>query len=803
MKRPLFSFCLFVIAVLGILTACGIFSREKYVKYLPDNKSVVTLTGTVCKTDSEKIYISKINLYSENGESDNIEYSCTSGCNSTVSLPSKMIFVIPLSEFLDSQHSAVSQYSADSQLSLNTSSGSTLPSIGNTIKVTGKFRRYSHATNPGEFDAYDYYSSQNIYGSLSNIRLTIISAKINPLKHYLYLIQQAGINAVNRTYEAAQATIMNDLLFGDKAGLDPDIKELYQRVGISHILSISSLHISIIGLGLFKLLRKLRCPMHASAVISAVILVLFGIMTGMSISAVRAIGIYVVGVIAQLIGRTTDRLTSLALVATVILLINPSQLTSCGFLLSFGSVLGICCLYPSLKEIINSHIKDRQQIHSRYHPDTKIYRIKSLLKKLPAGVFDSLLAGLSLTLTTLPIQLYFFYEIPIYSSFLNLMVIPLMSVLMICGYISVFFPFLYIPTKICSWILTFYGFSAEVFEKLPYAYWNPGRPSPIFIIIYYLLWLAVVIYPYNKNKISALLMRLKLPVSAGAKYIYAVITLVIFIIVIIGFNHCSLPQNSIIFLNVGQGDCILAYTDSREVILIDGGSSSRTNVGQYVIKSTLKYYGFSHISAIYVSHYDNDHINGIIELLDNNNRWNIKIDALYLPEYLNCSDSEDVLLAHIPSDVSTHKISAGFETAYGSVLLTCLHPRMDFYAPDTNSASMCLLADISGTKLLLCGDIADSGEELLIDAILPYFPIDMLKVSHHGSKYSTTDDFLSAAKPTVAFISAGPNNRYGHPHIETLERLRMHNCIYYSTIDYGALSVTVRKSHITIKGYRP
>ena len=143
--------------------------------------------------------------------------------------------------------------------------------------------------------------------------------------------------------------------------------------------------------------------------------------------------------------------------------------------------------------------------------------------------------------------------------------------------------------------------------------------------------------------------------------------------------------------------------------------------------------------------------------------------------------------------------------------IDCLHPTVDFESPDTNEASMCLLLTFNNshvyenpdfkTTLLLCGDISGFGEELLNDAILPYSPITLLKVSHHGSRYSTTDAFLTAAAPSLAFISAGANNNYGHPHAETLQRLKEHGCTYYSTIDCGAITINIKPSCITIKKY--
>ena len=231
---------------------------------------------------------------------------------------------------------------------------------------------------------------------------------------------------------------MSALLLGDKSELDGDLKELYKRNGVLHILSISSLHITIIGMSIYRLLRRTGLPVWPCALAGSVILVLYGCMTGFSVSACRAIGMYLIKMGAEILGRTYDMLTALGVMGAFMAVQNPFYLQNSGFLLSFSSVLGIGVVYPLLMPQSSSGKGRESRLWGGKRSGTGAAEpVREFLSGAGRGLGNALqqsfYASLSITLATLPVQLRFYYEIPVYSVFLNLFIIPFLKPMMITG----------------------------------------------------------------------------------------------------------------------------------------------------------------------------------------------------------------------------------------------------------------------------------------------------------------------------------------------------------------------------------
>ncbi len=269
----------------------------------------------------------------------------------------------------------------------------------------------------------------------------------------------------------------------------------------------------------------------------------------------------------------------------------------------------------------------------------------------------------------------------------------------------------------------------------------------------------------------------------------------------------ALPRFSgdrVTFLDVGQGDCICVQLSSGEVYLFDCGSSSRKGIGEDVLIPFLKYYGISEIDAVFASHGDADHMNGLVELMNLRKENHITIRQLILPkmeqavlqeefgELLRATEGTDE--AEIP--VSVIWAGEGW-TVDGDDTFLCLHPSAGRVSQGGNEGSQCFYVELhegeNELSLLLTGDVEGIGEKEVTDELKQWGigNVDALKVAHHGSKYSTTDAFLEVAKPSVAVISCGRRNSYGHPHEETLKRLEAAKCDVLTTPQYGAITVEV------------
>jgi len=254
----------------------------------------------------------------------------------------------------------------------------------------------------------------------------------------------------------------------------------------------------------------------------------------------------------------------------------------------------------------------------------------------------------------------------------------------------------------------------------------------------------------------------------------------------------------ITMLDVGQGECICIDNGRGQVFLFDGGSSSRQNVGEKVILPFLQHEGISEIEGVFLSHADTDHSSGIIQLLSGGE---ITIGTIYLPKVSekNMQDYEQIRMA--AGKVPIQYVARGDRWELGHMVLTCLHPMAGCEA-ESNEHSACYLLQKDTFSMLFTGDVEGEGEEQMTAELLRrgIREVDVLKVAHHGSKYSTTEDFLKVLDMKKVLISCGRNNSYGHPHQETLERLDNEECLLYMTPIHGAIRIEV-DTEIEISGY--
>ena len=678
--------------------------------------------------------------------------------------------------------------------------------LGSTVMLTGIFEPNSAATNPGEFDAAAYYESLGICGRMTDVTLLEQSSEHSRWREKLYQFRTYFKGRLYNVYPQKEASVLTAMLLGDKEELDSGIRELYKENGIVHILSISGLHITMIGMGIYKLLRRAGVPVWAAAVCGGVILLLYGVMTGMSLSACRAIGMYVIRMAALVAGRTYDMLTALGVIGTVMVWKHPCYLGNAGFLLSFGSILGVGWLYPALQP------EEKRFVPERYEERRWKRMWDEWCHKMRTGMLQSILAGVSITLFTLPIQLWFYYETPTYSILLNLLVLPFMGTVMFTGLVTMFLPGTGMIGTITCLILKGYEWLCECFHLLPYHTWNPGRPQMWQIVGYYLLLLLLVTIQAGKKqgKMNHCILR---QMFCYMHTPFILTAAVVILALRIRTGH------TITFLDVGQGDGIVAELSSGEVFLFDCGSSSRKKTGEYVLIPYLKYRGIQHIDAVFVSHPDEDHCNGIEELFALGEEEGITVEQLVLPWLADTMQEELSSLIQAAMEASQEDpvtisyIKAGDSFAVDGASFLCLHPPKAYEGEDTNACSQCFYAELYGNKadagqkdtvsLLLTGDVEGEGEELLLQELRnrSIENVTVLKVAHHGSKNATGKEILEQLTPQVAVISCGKNNSYGHPHEETLERLNEVNSRVIITEEHGAITIQTGKG-VTIYGMR-
>lgn len=627
---------------------------------------------------------------------------------------------------------------------------------GYKLHIRGTFCAFEKAGNPGEFDEFSYYSCKGISGRIFAESASVLDTRCNYLKYVLFAFRRRAVEQLFGVMEEDDAGMLSAMLFGDRAYLPEEEKELYQRTGIGHILVISGLHISMLGAGLFFLLRSYVMPMRRAVIATAVFLVVYGEFTGFQVAAVRAVFMMCCSLFARYTGRSYDPLSALSLIAILTLAREPGLLFQCGFLLSYSAVFGILLFAPVI---------ERADIKS--------------------GLFRSFVSSAAVTVVTLPVMLWFYYETCPYSVLANMAVLPFVSLLLIVGMAGCAISFL-LPSAggfilaTAHYILRFYEMVCRFVDSLPMSRILTGRPSVLFIVIYYII-LAAVIWAFLKwEKRECFL--------AGAVALC-----------VAGLFIRREPAFLYTQLDVGQGDCACIFCGDQ-TFLVDGGSSSEKEIGKYVIQKFLKYYGRSTVDGVFVSHSDADHTNGIVELAQNKDEWGISVNRILVPKLQKRDENyEELLEVFARGGIPVEAVTKGDVLCRGGFRISCLHPTSDYDWRSENDYSLTLDVSFRNVRILCTGDLEEAGEGRLGKLCGPY---DVLKVGHHGSRTSTSPDFLRQVRPVNAFISAGRDNRYGHPAAVTVEKLTGQGTRIWSTMDRGAVFLEWKDGTKRVSCYR-
>lgn len=655
--------------------------------------------------------------------------------------------------------------------------GERLPAVGSCVQVSGTITPFLEASNPGEFNTKEYYAGQGMLFFLTDTEVRSQSASYDRTGEFFYRLKHRTAVFYRRVLGEEDGAVASAMVLGIKKDMDGELKALYQDAGIAHVLAISGLHITLIGMLFFKLLKKIRAPLPAAAFLSAAGLLAYGSMVGMSVSTQRALLMFFMMLAARLTKRTPDTVTSLALAAFVILLKNPQQLTDSGFQLSFSAVAGAALAVPVLQD---------RGIRA---PDGESGMIKKLVKKAD----KSLAASFGITLFMLPAMLYHFYKWNPWSVVANLIVIPLMGVLLIwllalgagCWLWSgsaAGMAVLRLFSMPARGIFRMYEGICRIVLKLWGSSLHTGAPA---------LWQTAA---FAAGMAALLLCGRK--AAPKLRMIYAVCLTMLFLIRLPG-------KLTITMLDVGQGECVCVETRQHHIYLLDAGSSSQKNTGQYQIIPFLEYSGARRLDGIFISHWDADHISALEELFQWARTDHVAIGRLFLPDTDLADDGlEALLLLAEEYGVGTERIGAGQSFEDHGMKLTCLHPYAGEAVTDRNGTSTVLKLTDGAFSALFTGDLEKEGEEwLTANYGRNMLECDLFDAGHHGSANASTQELLEAVTPRAVLISCGKNNRYGHPAAETLARIEAVGASCYVTAQHGAVIVTVERDGMRIRTF--
>ncbi len=509
-------------------------------------------------------------------------------------------------------------------------------------------------------------------------------------------------------------------------------------------------------------------------------------MTGMGVSTARAVILFCLAAAADMLGKSYDMLTALSAAALFLLAKEPLYVRSPSFLLSFGAVLGIGLIYPELAALFPVRRKTVQ----------------------------SFCVSLSVQLMLTPLLAYFYFELPVYGILLNLLLIPLMTILMYAGGLAAFVSAFSmkaacVPAVFCSLILKFYEEAGKWSLRLPGSVFICGKPREWKLIFYYGTLAALLIWRAGARR------RQKLRICAAEEEeesvkkeprirqkqtVFVLVCLFIHLILFL-----RIPAGlEFTMMDVGQGDGLFLKTEQGTAVLVDGGSSDISGVGTYRILPFLKSQGIRRLDYVIVTHMDADHYSGVKEILKKSAEpGGMKVGCLLLSKQSSEEEKGEELIRLVKeAGAEARIIEEGMCIRDGALELTCLYPEKGMRSRDKNEGSVVLKAVFGEVSLLLTGDLGEEGERKLLESG-ENLDCDILKAGHHGSRTSTTEEWLQAVSPKLTLISCGQENSYGHPHKETLERLKNAGSSVLTTTDYGALTVRSDGKSFQAEGFLP
>ena len=632
---------------------------------------------------------------------------------------------------------------------------------GMKVKAAGVLEEFSTAGNKGQFDFKNYYRSLNLAGRMEGAKVQVTEGRANGYRAALTRLRAYLSGLLSAIGKEREAAVLKAVLLGEKWETPEEVENLYSANGISHLLAISGLHISFIGMGIYKLLRRFTGSYLLAGGLGAFFVISYGIMVGEGVSAMRACLMFVVLALGNGVGRTYDMLSALSLAGILLLAQTPLALYQAAFQLSFGAVLGIGFFGPLISGLLPKRWK----------------------------CLSSFTTTLAVSFVTLPALLFHFFEFPIQSLWLNLLVIPMMSFLMGTGLLGLLAGAIWVPLGrfflgTVSLVLDGYDRLCAFGQSLG---WNLilGRP-PEWKLVFYGIFLALLgLFLQNRRK-------------KGPSVFCLLGVLGCFFLSLSFLSPLPDGKLWVTALDVGQGDSIVLKGPEGTVVLLDGGSTSDSQAGTMRILPYLKSEGIGELDYCVFTHLDEDHVSGVRQLVGENFPINKVLISIQTAESPSWKEWEALFQR---ADIPVFLIGKGDVLRLGEAQLTCLWPDKEG-EEDGNNASLVFSLTWDRFSMVLTGDLEKEGEEeLLKEGALPR-QITVLKAGHHGSKESSSASFLEQLSPKIVWISCGEDNPYGHPHKEAVERFRKAGSAIHMTKEKGQLSLRTDGRRILFSSFR-
>lgn len=695
---------------------------------------------------------------------------------------------------------------------------------GDKLILKGEFSKGSEQRNTGGFDYQLYLKSIKIYGTLKVENYQKIDSNhVNYIQKMMNNIKLSITEKIEMLLKDDYQQIAKGLLLGDTSNLDEELQENFQIANISHVLAVSGMHVIYMIMGIEFIFKSWLGKRNVKYVV-IISLLFYMSLTGFTSSIVRAGIMGIMNVMAFLFYRKKDIWTSIGVSLLIILIDNPYAITGVGLQLSYLGTIGIIILNKNIRHMLDN---------VKWIKNSILIKRNQPLTKIIESFKEILSITLSAQIMIFPIMIYHFNLIGIYFMITNILVSIITGITM---FLSIMFILsTYIHLKIAKCISIFLSLGIEGFiqisnlANLPFSKVYVTTPHIIFIIIYYIVILignqlytiytdkyisptkkriknliALIKYKlYEKKKKTAKIYQKILKDWNIKKFVlktYKVIFIIIFLIGIYQF-----PQNlKIHFLDVGQGDACFMITPNHKTILLDGGgsSSSSFDVGKDTLIPYLLDKGYKKIDYIWISHFDQDHVGGILPVLEE-----FKIGQIYISKQEEISENYKKFLKIVEQkNLKVQVVKAGDKIIIDDVHFDILWPvEKQIEENILNNNAIVMKLQYKKFSMLFSGDIEAIAEKEILNRYknnIDMLKATVLKVAHHGSKSSSTEAFLKAVNSKVAIIGVGENNMFGHPNEEVVKRIEDLGMKIFRTDVNGEITIEINhKSKVKIRRF--
>lgn len=650
---------------------------------------------------------------------------------------------------------------------------------GDKLKVNATLKLPDSVRNKNTFNYAEYLRTQNVYITADAEEIKVISnSNLFIVEKISFLIRNKVREFTNETLNETNASILNALIIGDDSRINYSLTEDYKKAGMLHLLVVSGGH-TVFLIALLKFIFSfIKISNNMSKYLYIFVIFIYIFITGGSSSILRAgIGIIIV-IIGGLIGRQNDGFTTLGLVAFILLINNPNVLFSLSFLLSFGGVIGIMLCYEKIRE---------------------------KLEFIPKIIAEPLALTIAAQLFVTPIIIYSFNVIYLGGIISNILTLTLSGVIMMGGIIFFILylivpPIVLFPMKCLSFLIFLMNKVAEFFGSISCMEIYVITPNMFSIILYYVTLLYVFIKRASQREKGIIIIKYpQIPIIIRKNFKLIITGLCIAIIIISNFNIIDVDKAlKISMIDVGHGDSILITTPNNKYILIDTGDKyykgeKTYDVGVQTIIPYLLKQGIKKIDLLILTHMDSDHIGGYESVTNaiDIKELGISVNSGKKEEYKKIKDIAQKQLINI------NAFKRGDKFTIDGVKFAVLMPQKKREILEENNDSIVLLMEYQKKKVLFMGDLEETGEKELLN-LEKDINIDVLKVGHHGSITSSTDEFISETTPEISLISVG--NRFKSiPSKEVIKRLSSVHSKVYRTDEVGEINLIIDNGEIVVE----